>query len=79
MRHGVLSSEEVQVEHRPVRLEQDGLGGEEGDALELEEGVVEGVGEQVPRPLGHHDADHDEEELVDVVGDLHHDDCQRHR
>ena len=41
--------------------------------------MVEGVGEQVPRPLGHHDADHDEEELVDVVGDLHHDDRQRHR
>ncbi len=41
--------------------------------------MVEGMGEQVARPLGHHDGDHDEQELVDVVRDLHHDDGERHR
>ena len=35
--------------------------------------------EHIARPLGHHDGDHDEEELVDVVGDLHHDHSERHR
>ncbi len=44
MGHGVLSSEEVQVENRPVRLEQYGLRRQEGDALELQEGVVQRVG-----------------------------------
>ena len=34
--------------------------------------------EKVPGPLGHHDGDHDEKELVDVVGYLHHDHGQRH-
>ena len=34
--------------------------------------MIEGVGEEVPCPLGHHDGDHDQEQLVDVVGDLHH-------
>ena len=72
LRHGVLRREQVEVEHRAVTPHDEGLGRQEGDALELEERVVEGVGEEVPGPLGHHDGDHDQQQLVDVVGDLHH-------
>jgi len=34
------------------------------------------VCQKVSGPLRHHDADHNEEELVDVVGDLDHDNCE---
>ncbi len=40
--------------------------------------MVDGVGEQVADPLGEHDGGHDQEQELDVVGDLHHDDRQRH-
>lgn len=40
--------------------------------------MIQGVGEEVPGPLGHHDGDHDQEQLVDVIGDLHHYHSQGH-
>ena len=66
--HAVLRREEVEVEDAAVVLDDHGLVAEEGDALELEERVVERVREHVPRPLGHHDGDHDEEQLEVVEG-----------
>ena len=64
--HAVLRREEVEVEDAAVVLDDHGLVAEEGDALELEERVVERVREHVARPLGHHDGDHDEEQLWGV-------------
>ena len=61
--HAVLCREEVEVEDAAVVLDDHGLVAEEGDALELEERVVERVREHVARPLGHHDGDHDEQQL----------------
>ncbi len=40
--------------------------------------MVNGMGEQVPAPLGKHDRRHDEQQELDVVGDLHHDDGEGH-
>ena len=64
--HAVLRREEVEVEDAAVVLDDHGLVAEEGDALELEQRVVERVREHVARPLGHHDGDHDEEQLRGV-------------
>ncbi len=58
------------VEHR--------IGVEKRDALELEQRMVDGMREQVPDPLGKHDRRHDEQQELDVVGDLHHDDGEGH-
>ena len=44
----------------------------------LHQRVVEGGGEDVPCPLGEHDRDDDEDQELDVVSDLHHDDGQGH-
>ena len=51
---------------------------QEGNALQLDESVVEGVRDEVSDPLGEEDGDHDEEQELDVVGHLDHDDGQRH-
>ena len=65
--HAVLRREEVEVEDAAVVLDDHGLVAEEGDALELEQRVVQRVRQHVARPLGHHDGDHDEEQLL-LVG-----------
>ena len=52
-------------------MQYDGLGVQEGDALELQQGVVQGVSGEIPHPLGHHDSHHDGQQELDVVGDLH--------
>ena len=72
LRHRVLGREQVQVEDRAVVPHDERLRGEEGNTFELEESVVERVGEEVSGPLGHHDGDHDQQQLVDVVRYLHH-------
>ena len=59
-------------------LVEDGAGLQEGNTLELQQRVVDGVGEQVADPLGEHDGDHDEQQELDVVRDFDHDDGQRH-
>ncbi len=58
------------VEHR--------IGVKKWNALELEQRMIDGMGEQVPAPFGKHDRGHDEQQELDVVGDLHHDDGEGH-
>ena len=52
-------------------MQYDRLGVQEGDALELQQGVVQGVSGEIPHPLGNHDSYHDGQQELDVVGDLH--------
>ena len=71
--HSVLGGEKVQVEDGSVTFHQGGLVAQERNALKFQQGVVQRMGQEVTRPLGHHDGDHDQQQLVDVIGDLHHD------
>ena len=33
--------------------------------------MIEGVRDEVSHPLGHHDGDHDQQQELDIIGDLH--------
>ena len=60
----------VNYSHFLALMPDDGLGVQEGDTLEFEEGVVDGVSNEVPHPLGHHDGAHDGQQELHVVSDL---------
>ncbi len=64
-RHDASHMQQIQM------LDGDRLGAEEGDALDLQEAMIQGVGESVCDPLRHHDAHQQWQQHPDIARDLH--------
>ena len=63
--HDASHREQVQV------LDRYGFRAEEGDALDLQQPMIEWVGQGIRHPLGHHDADQEGEQHPDITEHLH--------